>query len=156
MELFHPDWRYGKTVNRLIIDEGVQEGIPWLEVKPEWGQVLVDLDNLSGSTNTVPGEAEGSADGLLGPRLDPPLHLVRRTFGTEDGLTGLVIPLLDEEEGSHGFPPPGMVGIDFDVGQFMEHQIGHFFATRGTEVRYDTCMETLSDCDFIEDPPPEP
>lgn len=156
VELFHPDPRYGKTINRLIIDEGVQEGIPWLAVKPEWGEVLVDLDNLSGSTNTVPGEAGGSADGLLGPRLDPPLRLVRRTFGTKDGLTGLVIPLLDERQGSHGFPPPGMVDLDFDVGQFMEHQIGRFFTTRGTDVRYDPCMETLSDCDFIEDPPPEP
>ena len=31
IELQAPDSRYGKTANRVLIDEGVQHGIPWLE-----------------------------------------------------------------------------------------------------------------------------
>jgi hypothetical protein len=156
VELFAPDARYGKTVNRVLIDEGVQRGIPWLETRgPEWGPVLVDVDNLSGSTNTQPMDLTGSNDGMVAPRLDRPLRLTEPTVGAEGdgGISGLVLPLLDEFNGAHGFPPPGIFDGSFDIGQYMEHQIGWFFATFGREVRYHPCLAQLASCDFVPAPP---
>ncbi|RMG94125.1 MAG: hypothetical protein D6705_16910 [Deltaproteobacteria bacterium] len=155
IELFEPDERYGKTRNRVIIDEGIQEGIPWLEVKgPEWGPVLVDADVLSGCDN---GPMEVCPeDGLMAPRLSPPLRIVIDTPGSEDGKSGIVFPMTDEFNGVHGFPPPGIFDAPFDVGQFMIHQLGWFFRTEGTEVRYDHCMgEGVAACPWIP-PPPAP
>lgn len=156
--IYEPDPRYGKTPNRVLIDEGVIEGIPWRQTRgADWGPVLVDVDNISGSANTSPMDPEGSVDGKLAPRLDPPLRLIAPTFGAEDGgQSGLVLPMINEEQGAHGFAPPGLTGGDFDVGQFMEHQIGWFFSTRGREVRFDACMEQIDGCDFIPPPPDEP
>ena len=156
VEIFEVDPRYGKTPNRVLIDEGVIEGIPWRETRgAPWGPVLVDVDNISGSTNTVPMDPEGSVDGKLAPRLDPPLRLVAPTVGaTDGGLSGVVLPMINARNGAHGFSPPGLTDGDFDVGQFMEHHIGWFFRTRGTQVSFDTCMETLAGCDFTPSPPP--
>jgi hypothetical protein len=158
VEIFRADGRWAKTPNRVLIEEGVVEGIPWRQSGGvEWGPVLVDVDNISGSTNVTPRAPDGSVDGLLAPRLDPPLRLVVPTIGAADGgVSGLVLPMLDATDGQHGFPPPGLTDADFDVGQFMEHQIGWYFHTRGREVRFDACMETVSDCDFIPEPPAAP
>lgn len=156
VELFEPDPRYGTTVNRVLIEEGVQAGIPWLETRgAEWGPVLVDVDNISNSANIVPMDVAGSADGLVAPRLDPPLRIVVPTFGTETtgGLSGLALPMLDEFDGQHGFPPPGLTDSDFDVGQYMEHQIGLYFRSLGREVRHDPCMQLPANCSGI---PPIP
>ena len=71
-------------------------------------------------------------------------------------MSGIVLPMLNATEGQHGFPPPGLTNADFDVGQFMEHQIGWYFHTRGREVRFEPCMETVSDCEWIPDPPAAP
>lgn len=155
VEIFEADPRYGKTPNRVLIDEGVIEGIPWRESRGQaWGPVLVDVDNISQSTNATPMDPEGSVDGKLAPRLDPPLRLVVPTVGADDGgYSGVVLPMINARNGAHGFSPPGLTDGDFDVGQFMEHQIGWYFRTRGTEVRFDACMETLDGCDFIPSPP---
>jgi hypothetical protein len=158
IELFEPDARYGKTRNRVIIDEGVQAGVPWVETRGEdWGPVLVDIDNLSNSTNILPMDAEGSVDSLVAPRLVPPLRVVVPTFGAEGdlaGVSGIIFPMENEFDGVHGFPPPGLTALPFDVGQYMEHFIGWYFATRGREVRYEACMADLDDCDWIPSPPP--
>ncbi len=153
IELDTPDPRYGKTRNRVVIDEGIQEGIPWLSVKgPEWGPVLVDADVLSGCAN---GPMEVCPrDGLQAPRLDPPLRIVIDTPGSEDGKSGIVFPMTDEFNGVHGFPPPGIFDEEFDVGEFMTHQIGWYFKSLGTDVRYDPCMgEGTAACPFIPKPP---
>jgi hypothetical protein len=140
IELHEVDPRYGKTPNRVLIDEGVQLGIPRLETRgPQWGPVLVDVDNLSGCANGAMEMCE--EDGLQAPRLDPPLRLLSRTEGTEDGRSGIVFPMADEFNGVHGFPPPGIYDKGpFDVGHFMIQQIGGYFASGGTEVSYDPCM----------------
>jgi hypothetical protein len=49
----------------------------------------------------------------------------------------------------HGFPPPGLTALPFDVGQYMEHFIGWYFKMRGREVRYDPCMAELDGCSWI-------
>lgn len=156
VELFEPDPRYGKTRNRVIIDEGVQAGIPWVETRgPEWGPVLVDIDNLSNSTNTAPMSTAGSNDDLVAPRTMPPLRIVLPTIGTtpdQKGVSGIIFPMEDEFNGVHGFPPPGLTALPFDVGQYMEHFIGYYFKTRGREVRYEPCMADLDDCSWIPSP----
>ena len=151
VEIYEPDSRYGKTVNRVLIDEGVIDGIPWRETRGEaWGPVLVDVDNISNSTNTTPMDPTGSVDGKLAPRLDPPLRLIVPTHGAVDGgKSGVVLPMINENSGAHGFSPPGLTNGDFDVGQFMEHQIGWFFLTRGTDVRFDPCLAEFDACSFI-------
>jgi hypothetical protein len=148
-----------QTANRILIDEGVQQGIPWLRTRgPEWGPVLVDVDNLSDSQNDEPMSLEGSADGLVAPRHHPPLRLVGPTPGAQPGTgeSGLVLPMLNEFNGAHGFPPPGITSGPFDIGQFMEHQIGWYFRTGGAVVRYDACMAELDACGFIPSPPDVP
>lgn len=153
IELSRPDPRWGKTPNRVIIDEGVQAGIPWVATHPDWGPVLVDPDNLSDSTNTTPMDPAGSIDGMVAPRVDPPLRNVVTTAGTEKGLSGIIFPLLNEYEGRHGFAPPGLSGLPFDVGQYMEHFIGSYFQSLGTRTRYEPCMAELAGCDWIPPPP---
>jgi hypothetical protein len=101
---------------------------------------------------------DGSADGLLAPRHDPPLRLVGPTYGApaDSGVSGIVLPMINEFRGAHGFSPPGMTSGPFDVGQFMEHQLGWYFRTGGTRVRYDTCMAELDACSFVPSPPESP
>jgi hypothetical protein len=157
VNVFDPDSRYRKPVNRVLVDEGVQAGIPWLYTRgADWGPTLVDVDNLSSSFNG-PMSTELSVDGLVAPRLDPALRVVVRTPGTEDteaeGFSALVLPLVDEFDGAHGFAPPGMTESPFDVGQFMEHQIGIFFRSAGQELRYDACLAELDACPDIPSPP---
>ncbi|MBC8072759.1 MAG: hypothetical protein IAG13_30845 [Deltaproteobacteria bacterium] len=150
IELSKPDPRWGKTANRVIIDEGVQAGVPWIQARgPEWGSVLVDVDNLSDSTNTAPMDDTGSVDGMVAPRTMPPLRASVTTVGTDNGKSGIIFPIEDEFEGRHGFSPPGLSGLPFDVGQFMEHFIGWYFKSHGTELRYEPCMEGVDDCDWV-------
>jgi len=160
INLYDPDVRYRKPVNRVLIDEGVVAGIPWLYTRGEqWGPTLVDVDNLSSSFNG-PMSTQMSVDGLVAPRLDPALRVVVRTPGTDDteaeGFSALVLPLVDEFDGAHGFSPPGMTDSPFDVGQFMEHQIGLFFRSAGRDLRYDACLAEMATCPDIPEPPPEP
>jgi len=159
VNIFDPDSRYRKPVNRVLIDEGVSAGIPWVQTRGEqWGSVLVDVDNLSSSFNG-PMSTERSVDGLVAPRLDPALRVVVRTPGTEgsdaEGFSALVLPMTNEFAGAHGFAPPGMTDLPFDVGQFMEHQIGLFFRSAGQELRYDACLAELASCPDIPEPPAE-
>jgi hypothetical protein len=150
IELSKPDPRWGKTPNRLIIDEGVQAGIPWVSTRgPDWGPVLVDVDNLSDSTNNTPMNDAGSVDGMVAPRTMPPLRASVTTIGTDNGKSGIVFPIEDEFNGRHGFSPPGLSGLPFDVGQFMEHFIGWYFKSYGTELRYEPCMADIAACDWV-------
>lgn len=154
VELFEPDPRYDATPNRVLIDQGIHIGIPWLAVRGEaWGPVLVDPDNLSRSDNQEPMSVDGSNDELVAPRLDPPLRLVGPTPGAPQGRSGLLFPIVDEFDGVHGVRPPGMTE-PFDVGQFVLHQIGWYFHTRGQEVRYDRCLAAFDECDFVPSLPP--
>ncbi len=154
VELSAADSRWGKTVNRIIIDEGVQTGIPWVETRgPAWGPVLVDIDNLSDSTNEMPMDPTNAIDGLVAPRTTPPLRHSTPTPGTDNGLSGLIFPIVSEFNGVHGFPPPGLSGLPFDVGQYMEHFLGAYFKSLGTEVRYEACMAEIAGCDWIPVPP---
>jgi hypothetical protein len=144
----HPD--YGKTLNRVLVDNKGPEAITWLDPFPGYDCDLMDFDNYSESKNTDdPATKDDATDGFDCPRLDPPLHLTTRTFGTESGRSGLSLPLI-EDEGAHAF----IVGSnstfqDFDVGMFMANQIAVYFWTRGQQIAYDRCMEQIAGCQFL-------
>ena len=151
--LYEPDPRYGKPINRVLVDEKGTEAITWLDPFPGYACDLMDFDNFSESENTDdPDTKDLATDGFDCPRLDPPLRLNVRTFGTENGSSGLSLPLI-EDEGAHAF----IVGSnstyeDFDVGMFMSNQIATYFWTRGQQIAYDRCMETIAGCSFLPEP----
>ena len=95
----------------------------------------------------------------MAPRLDPARRVVVRTPGTEEsdaeGFSALVLPMINEFNGAHGFAPPGMTSSPFDVGQFMTHQIGLFFRSAGQDLRYDACLAEMATCPDIPEPPAE-
>lgn len=144
----HPD--YGKTLNRVLLDNKGPEAITWLDPFPGYACDLMDFDNYSRSENTAePASKDLATDGFDCPRLDPPLRLATRTFGTEAGVSGLSLPLI-EDVGAHAF----IVGSnstfqDFDIGMFMSNQIAVYFWTRGQQIAYDRCMEEIAGCSFL-------
>ena len=80
------------------------------------------------------------------PRLKTSLRsAVQATYpGTDaDGkpatrISALITPYL-EQTGKHGFDLPHPQD-PFDIDLYMINMIGHFFQTRGTDLRYDVCM----------------
>ncbi len=143
----HPD--YGKTINRVLVEDYLTEGIPWLDRYPDYGCKLVDMDNHSNSTNgptAVSKTEESMRDGYDCPRLDPPLRLTVPTPGG-DGVSGLANPMINDE-GAHVF----IVGSSenwktFDIGMYMANQIAWYLRTRGKEIVYDECLQSVGGCD---------
>jgi hypothetical protein len=144
----HPD--YGKTLNRVLVDNRATEAITWLNPFPGYDCDLMDFDNFSESANTDdPDSKDQATDAFDCPRLDPPLRLSTRTFGTQDGISGMSLPLI-EAEGAHAFIVGGnSTWEDFDVGMYMSNQIAWYFHSRGTEIKYDRCMQEVGGCAFM-------
>lgn len=141
----HPD--YGKTVNRVLVDGYLTEGITWLDRFPDYGCKLMDMDNHSNSTNgpTPESKLDGIVDGYDCPRLNPPLRLTVQTPGG-DGVSGLANPMINDD-GAHVF----IVGSsenwqEFDIGMYMANQIAWYLGTRGKEIVYDECLQTVGGC----------
>ena len=143
IELFNKDPRYGKTQNEVLIDNYVIEGVARFKrfdndprftgkANVQTGSTLLDVDNLSGADMDV----AGTGDHFKAPRLDPPLRL---SVHTHNGLAGMRIPYLSKG-GTHGFALPEPTWR-FDTHTFMIHQVGHYFKTRGREIRDDVCMQ---------------
>lgn len=148
--IFEPDPRYGKTINRVLVDNRVTEAITWLDRFPGYACQLMDIDNPSNSENTAEMDSKGlSNDGFDCPRLDPALRLTVRTFGTEDGVSGLSVPIV-EDTGAHVFVAGTHSQTNaFDIGTYGVNQIANYFRSRGTEIVWDTCLEELDGCDFM-------
>lgn len=140
IDLYSPDPRYGKTVNEVLIDNHIVEGLARMR---RFGnrEILMDPENFS-QGRWVPDA----------PRLDPPLRLTRVT---DKGTQALRMPMLDPK-GQHCFAVPEP-NRQFDNNMFLLHLIGRFFQTRGREIRDDDlCMEKAT-CDWIprNAPPPQ-
>jgi len=90
--------------------------------------------------------ANRSGDGFRAPRLDPPMRLSVYTTG---GIAAMRIPYL-RRTGKHGFDLPQPTW-SFDVPTYMIHQIGHFFITKGRELKDDVCMHDAS-CSWMPAP----
>ena len=136
VEVFTPDPRYGKSVNDVLIDNHIIEGLARLR---RFGgrEVLMDPENFSGGVWAP--EA---------PRLDPPLRLTR-VMGR--GTQALRLPLLDPR-GQHCPIVPAPRDA-FDNTTFLMHMVARYLQSRGRELREDRCMATQS-CSWI--PPNAP
>jgi hypothetical protein len=132
VDFMNTDPRYGMTQNELLIQLHVMEGIGNLERFPGYDSQLADVDDL-----------DRSLDGIDDFTLDPPLRL---TIQTVNGVSGLRLPVISVG-GGHAYHDPSP-DLPFDIHTFMANQLAWFFATGGTEIVDDICLEDES-CDFI-------
>lgn len=119
-------------------------------VKPEDcdGKVLVDpgLYAFDAASQTFLDVGNRLGDNRVrnhgAPRLRTGLRdAVQATYPTADGqqrMSALITPYLDDT-GKHGFDLPHPTD-PFDIDLFMINLIGRFFQSRGTDLRFDTCM----------------
>ena len=81
-------------------------------------------------------------DGTDAPS-DAPLRL---TQSSSSGVSGMRLPYVSQR-GSHGFVTP-RPSDPFDIATFATLQIASYFASGGTELSDDICLEDAS-CDWI-------
>ncbi len=126
------DPRYNKTVLQLLVDVGLVEGVDGTKRYTDKSGVgvLFDVDNLA---NLV-----AAGDGFDEPRLDPPLRIIRDNDSKVGGKSAILFPDMTPQ-GVHGFPVPSPAK-PFDLGSLLVNQLGHFMATRGTALDFDTCQ----------------
>lgn len=127
------DERYGMTIDDWLVENRVLQGIE--EVGPftcaDGNPCLFDADDLDNGT-----------DGTGAPSDEP----LRITVETDSGMSGLRLPYA-KKTGSHGFFFPDPTA-DFDINTFAIMQISSYFATGGTLLTDDVCLEDAS-CDWI-------
>ncbi len=140
------DPRYGKTINRLLIDEGTIEAVERVgRFTNSAGQkVHEDIDVLQAYA--------GKDDGLDVPRLATPLRAVGRSERA-GGWHGTLFPMV-EARGRHGFDPPDP-SQPFNLGAFLINTMGRYTATNGLELPLEGCAEDDS-CSWIPPLPPPP
>jgi hypothetical protein len=143
VELFSADPRFGKTPNRVLIDNGVIEAVERVgRYKNTSGQdVLMDIDHFAALS--------GANDGFDMPRLDPPLRLVKPSERV-GGVTGVIFPMV-VPTGRHGFDTPDP-SLPFNLGGVMLNMLGRYLQTGGAELPLEACLEK-SACAFT---PPMP
>ena len=126
------DKRYDKTVQQLLVDVGLVEGVDGTKrhTNQDGKGVLMDVDNLA---NLVAG-----GDGFDQPRLDPPLRILRDNDSTVGGKSAIFFPNMTPH-GTHGFPVPSP-NKNFDMGSLLINQLGRYMATHGAELDFDLCQ----------------
>ena len=134
------DPRYGKSVQQVLVDVGLVEGVDGTKrhVDKTGKGVLMDVDNLA---NLVPG-----GDGFDQPRLDPPLRIVRDNPLPVGGKSAILFPNMTPE-GVHSFPTPAPSKA-YDLGSFLVNQFVHYMATHGEALDFDLCQFTWT-CAWI-------
>lgn len=139
LDLTSRDARYGKTVNQVLVDAHVIDGVNRTSpFRNSRGQpVLMDIENLSG---TVPVD-----DGFDVPRLTPPL---RHVFPSANvgGTVGVLYPM-PNPTGRHGFDLPDPKKR-WDDGTYLVNLLARYLASEGTVVSFDGCQHTSS-CPWI-------
>ncbi len=168
LDSVRPDPRLGGlTHNRYLIDRGVIDGLARLSVytrESDGRQVNFDPDDYDRSAS--PPEPDWIGDGLDAPSDAVPLRAWRAVIDGDEctcidatgehecswpgdtegplemvrcpgGVAALSLPYF-KVDGSHALIPEP--GPHFDVYTFMANMIGRYFATRGTELRFDVCM----------------
>lgn len=127
------DARYGTTVDRWLIDKKVVQGLeqfgPYLCA--DGTPCLFDADDLDNGTDAT------------GATSEAPLRI---TVTTDSGQSGLRLPYA-KKTGSHGFTTP-VPSAPFDIASFATLQIASYFASNGTEISDDPCLEDGS-CSWI-------
>ncbi len=145
IDLTTKDPRYGKTPNRVLIDNGVIEAVERTgRYQNSAGQnVLMDVDHFSALSG------DGTQDLFDVPRLAPPLRLVKPSARV-GGITGAIFPMVTPT-GRHGFDTPDPT-LPFNLGAVMLNMLGRYMSTGGTELPMEGCLESSS-CSFV---PPFP
>ncbi|MDP1918358.1 MAG: hypothetical protein Q8L14_19080 [Myxococcales bacterium] len=142
LDLTSRDARYGKTVNQVLVDSHIIEGVSRTSpFKNSRGQnVLMDIENLS---STVPVD-----DKFDVPRLNPPL---RHVFKSEivGGTVGVLYPM-PSPTGRHGFDLPDPKKA-WDDGTYLVNMLARYLSSEGTQVSFDGCQHTSS-CPWIAQP----
>jgi hypothetical protein len=161
IDFLHPDPRYGKSVNQVLIDTHVIEGVNTIKRYTDSAGrgTLYDVDNFS----------EGQDEHHDTPRLDPPLRLVQpRNGGVSASFFFFVEP-----EGVHGGVFPGQktdifiadcmeacdqAGDDdpcgcaerawFDPGVLEANVFAEFLWSEGKRITFDSC-KFRNDCDYF-------
>ena len=143
VELYKKDPRYGKTINRVLIDTGALEAVERTGryFNSQGQPVLIDLENFAA---VVPLD-----DGFDVPRLDPPLHGLNPDPRL-GGFTGAVFPM-SLATGKHGFGNPDP-GAQWDLGSMMINMGARYVSTNGREIAIDKC-HVLNTCPWL---PPIP
>ncbi|MFZ5469989.1 MAG: hypothetical protein ACOZIN_11190 [Myxococcota bacterium] len=139
----HPDPRWGKTPNRVLIDTGVLEATEVTNryINSSGESVLMDVDYLAAVGTGV--------DGFDVPRLDPPLRLVSHS-NRAGGFSGVLFPF-PRPTGKHGFDSPDS-SDPFNLGGFMLNLLGRYATSKGREFSFDPC-HIDSSCAWV---PPVP
>lgn len=142
LDLTSRDPRYNKTVNQVLVDSHIIEGVsrtsPYLNSRGQ--HVLMDIENLS---STVPVN-----DGFDVPRLNPPLRHVFPS-ATVGGTVGVLYPM-PSPTGRHGFELPDPKKT-WDDGTYLVNLLARYLASDGTVVSFDGCQHTSS-CSWIAQP----
>jgi hypothetical protein len=128
------DPRYGKTVQQLLIDEGVVEGVESSRrhLNQRGDPVLIDVENLQNLSLK-------GGDGFDVPRLNPVLRLIRDNDSAQGGgKSGILFPMMDPR-GAHGFPVPEPEA-NFDLGSLLVNQVARYLATGGEKLDFDACQ----------------
>jgi hypothetical protein len=71
---------------------------------------------------------------------------LRLSVKTPSGVAGMRIPYMNPH-GQHGFDVPHPEKA-FNIDTYLLNLIGHYFATKGTEIVDDPCLADSS-CDFF-------
>lgn len=139
------DPRYGKSVQQLLVDVGLVEGVESTMLhKDKAGQgVLLDVDNLAALV--------AGGDGMDAPRLDPPLRIIRNNDAKVGGKSAILFPMMTPL-GVHGFPVPSP-GKTFDLGSLLLNQVVRYMASHGEQLDFDTCQFNWT-CSWIPAPLP--
>lgn len=125
------DPRYGMTPNDWLISNYVYEGLARIErfdgYEDEPGGVVFDPDDVD----------EGR-DGFHVPA-PPPEQRLRATVDTGTGRSGIRFAMM-KPDGQHGVFPTGEER-GFSTFMYFANQVAHFFASGGTEILDDLCLE---------------
>jgi hypothetical protein len=129
IESLREDPRYGLTPNDWLIQKYVYEGLARLARFPGT-TALFDPDDL-----------DRGQDGFGAPEPAPSDRLLLKV-PTDTGVSGVRFAYLDPH-GQHGiFIPSPQKAFDMDT--YVVNLIGRFFASAGTEILDDTCLEDSS------------
>ena len=141
------DPRYGKSVQQLLVDVGLVEGVDGTKRYTDKAGtgVLFDVDYFA---NLVTG-----GDGFDQPRLDPPLRVIRDNPQPIGGKSAMLFPDMTPQ-GVHGFPVPSPTKA-FDLGSLLINQFVRYMATHGEKLDFDVCQFTWS-CPWIPAVPTTP
>lgn len=162
IDYLHPDRRYNKPINQLLLDTHTAEAVSTLKryTDPSGAGVHLDVENFSQGRDMW---------GTDIPRLDPPLRLGFERRDRKGGISASIFPFA-VPGGQHGFDFPGVmsddakkrcrercterVGTDpcgcsrlqsFDIGFFMFNMLGRYFASGGTVLDPSLCNSS-NDC----------